>query len=195
MSSALDDVSRSEPANFRVLVAGIGNIFLGSDAFGAEVVRRLAGKLPQTVQVEDFGIRGFDMAYALIDNYETIILVDAIPKPALPGCCAQLNQIPTASIGPTAPVNSRFGAIVFQDDHSATTGECTMCLAIPGKIFEFVPATQSTAALREVRGYGLPDKTPDKTFDQPFENPAPSSVEAFPLPTIRPGALRKSEPS
>jgi len=69
-----------------VLVAGIGNIFLGDDAFGVEVVRRLAGReLPQSVRVADFGIRGFDLAYALQDGYETTILVDACPHGDAPG--------------------------------------------------------------------------------------------------------------
>jgi hydrogenase maturation protease len=69
-----------------ILVAGIGNIFLGDDAFGVEVVRRLANlKLPEAVRVEDFGIRGFDLAYALQDGYQTAILVDACPRGETPG--------------------------------------------------------------------------------------------------------------
>ncbi|MGA3210587.1 MAG: hydrogenase maturation protease [Terriglobales bacterium] len=69
-----------------ILVAGIGNIFLGDDAFGVEVVRRLAGHpLPDGVRVADFGIRGFDLAYALQDGYETTILVDACPHGEAPG--------------------------------------------------------------------------------------------------------------
>lgn len=69
-----------------ILVAGIGNIFLGDDAFGVEVVRRLANtELPAAVQVTDFGIRGFDLAYALQDGYETTILVDACPHGEAPG--------------------------------------------------------------------------------------------------------------
>jgi hydrogenase maturation protease len=69
-----------------ILVAGIGNIFLGDDAFGVEVVRRLASlQLPQSVRVTDFGIRGFDLAYALQDGYETTILVDACPHGQAPG--------------------------------------------------------------------------------------------------------------
>ena len=69
-----------------ILVAGIGNIFLGDDAFGVEVVRRLADrKLPECVRVTDFGIRGFDLAYALQDGYETTILVDACPHGEAPG--------------------------------------------------------------------------------------------------------------
>ena len=64
----------------RILVAGIGNIFLGDDAFGVEVVKRLAAtNLPQGVEVVDFGFRGLDLTYALLDGHQTVILVDAIP--------------------------------------------------------------------------------------------------------------------
>ncbi len=70
----------------RILVAGIGNIFLGDDAFGSEVARRLQRRpLPPDVSVVDFGIRGFDLAYALLDGYEVTILVDATPRGQLPG--------------------------------------------------------------------------------------------------------------
>lgn len=70
----------------RILVAGIGNIFLGDDAFGVEVTRRLSQKqLPDGVRVTDFGIRGFDLAYALLDGYDTTILVDACPRGEAPG--------------------------------------------------------------------------------------------------------------
>lgn len=76
-------VSTQKPT---ILVAGIGNIFLGDDAFGVEVVRRLASReLPSSVRVSDFGIRGFDLAYALQDGYETTILVDACPHGDAPG--------------------------------------------------------------------------------------------------------------
>jgi hydrogenase maturation protease len=70
----------------RILIAGIGNIFLGDDGFGVEVVRRLAHcQLPPDVRVVDFGIRGFDLTYALQDGYETTILVDACPHGEKPG--------------------------------------------------------------------------------------------------------------
>ncbi|MDQ3255284.1 MAG: hydrogenase maturation protease [Acidobacteriota bacterium] len=70
----------------RILIAGIGNIFLGDDAFGSEVARRLAGReLPDEVRVVDFGIRGFDLAYALLDGYEVTIFVDATPRGGEPG--------------------------------------------------------------------------------------------------------------
>lgn len=68
-----------------ILIAGIGNIFLGDDAFGVEVVRRLVGRMPPDVRVEDFGIRGFDLAYALLDGYDAAILIDAMPRGSEPG--------------------------------------------------------------------------------------------------------------
>jgi hydrogenase maturation protease len=70
----------------RILVAGVGNIFLGDDGFGVEVVRRLAKReLPEGVEVVDFGIRGMDLAYALQEGYEVVIFVDAIPRGEKPG--------------------------------------------------------------------------------------------------------------
>src|ERR1700760_131814 len=70
----------------RILVAGIGNIFLGDDAFGVEVARALAMRiLPAGVSVMDFGIRGFDLAYALLDPGNTVILVDALSRGEPPG--------------------------------------------------------------------------------------------------------------
>jgi hydrogenase maturation protease len=69
-----------------ILIAGIGNIFLGDDAFGVEVVQRLASrKLPERVKAIDFGIRGFDLAYALLDGSDVTILVDACPRGDKPG--------------------------------------------------------------------------------------------------------------
>jgi hydrogenase maturation protease len=72
--------------NRRVLVAGVGNIFLGDDGFGVEVARRLAmSPLPEGVKVTDFGIRGVHLAYELCDGYDTAILVDAAPRGGQPG--------------------------------------------------------------------------------------------------------------
>jgi len=70
----------------RILVAGIGNIFLGDDAFGVETVRELLNQeLPDDVQIIDFGIRAYDLAYAITENYEAVILVDAAPRGQVPG--------------------------------------------------------------------------------------------------------------
>jgi hydrogenase maturation protease len=77
--SEAEEVS-AEPV-MTILVAGIGNIFLGDDAFGVEVVKRFAAlEQPKGVKVVDFGIRGFDLTYALIDGADVTILVDACPR-------------------------------------------------------------------------------------------------------------------
>ena len=69
-----------------VLVACVGNIFNGDDAFGVEVARRLSERpLPDCVKVADFGIRGIDLTYALLDDYRTVILVDAAQRGEAPG--------------------------------------------------------------------------------------------------------------
>ena len=69
-----------------VLVAGIGNVFLGDDGFGVEVAQRLAQRpLPKGVRVEDYGIRGYDLAFALMSRPGHVILVDACPRGAAPG--------------------------------------------------------------------------------------------------------------
>jgi hydrogenase maturation protease len=70
----------------QILVAGIGNIFMGDDAFGVEVAQRLAKRsLPDGVKVVDFGIRGIDLTYALLDGYDAVILIDTAQLGAPPG--------------------------------------------------------------------------------------------------------------
>lgn len=90
----------ASPPAPRILVAGIGNIFLGDDGFGVEVARRLSGRpLPEGVVVRDFGIRGMDLAYALRD-YETVVLVDAVPRGGAPGTLYVID----AATDPGGPV-------------------------------------------------------------------------------------------
>ncbi|WP_261554707.1 hydrogenase maturation protease [Frankia tisae] len=77
----------------RTLVAGVGNIFLGDDGFGVEVVRRLdPATLPDGVDVADYGIRGLHLAFALLDGrYDTVIIVDALPTGEPPGTLTVLR--------------------------------------------------------------------------------------------------------
>jgi hydrogenase maturation protease len=74
----------------RILVAGIGNIFLGDDGFGSEVVRN--AEIPQgdssgdsCVRVTDYGISGMHLAYDLLEEWDTLVLVDAVPSRGSPG--------------------------------------------------------------------------------------------------------------
>jgi hydrogenase maturation protease len=70
----------------RILIAGIGNIFFGDDAFGSEVARELMRwTLPEGVSVADFGIRSYDLAFAMMDGVDATILVDAASRGGKPG--------------------------------------------------------------------------------------------------------------
>ncbi len=82
----------------RILVAGIGNIFLGDDGFGVEVVDRLTRRpIPAGAKVVDFGIRGLHLAYELLDGYDALVLVDALPLGDEPGTVALIEaEVPDA---------------------------------------------------------------------------------------------------
>src|SRR5580658_9696888 len=70
----------------RILIAGIGNLFQGDDYFGCQVAQRLAQReWPEGVEVQDFGIRGHDLAYKLLGNYDIVILIDATQRGSVPG--------------------------------------------------------------------------------------------------------------
>ena len=86
----------------RILVAGIGNIFFGDDAFGVEVAGLLRDRrMPDGVRVVDFGIRGLHLAYELLDGFDLLVLVDAMPLGAAPGTVVLFEpDAPTASAAP-----------------------------------------------------------------------------------------------
>jgi hydrogenase maturation protease len=87
----------------RILVAGIGNIFLGDDAFGVEVVGRMVERTwPENVEVIDFGIRGFDLTMALLQDLDLVILVDAAPRGGAPGTLYVIEPDPDEPYDPAA---------------------------------------------------------------------------------------------
>jgi len=90
-----------------ILVAGIGNIFLGDDGFGIEVVRRLASRQhAEGVRIADFGIRGFDLAFALLDDPAATILIDAMPRGEPPGTVYVLEPDLEGDMKSSAPEHS-----------------------------------------------------------------------------------------
>lgn len=89
----------------RLLIAGVGNIFLGDDGFGVEVAGRLAvADLPDWARVVDYGIRGMHLAHDLANGYESMILIDATAQGGAPGTIYVLEPDLTAapSAGPAA---------------------------------------------------------------------------------------------
>ncbi|HZC10101.1 MAG TPA: hydrogenase maturation protease [Mycobacterium sp.] len=71
----------------RILIAGIGNIFLGDDGFGSEVMRHVCGRVNGSdgVRATDYGIGGMHLAYDLLEHWDALVLVDAIPNRGSPG--------------------------------------------------------------------------------------------------------------
>ncbi|HUB54536.1 MAG TPA: hydrogenase maturation protease [Mycobacterium sp.] len=71
----------------RILIAGIGNIFLGDDGFGSEVMRHVCDRVNGSdgVRATDYGIGGMHLAYDLLEDWDALVLVDAIPSRGSPG--------------------------------------------------------------------------------------------------------------
>ncbi|MGW2567285.1 hydrogenase maturation protease [Streptomyces sp. NPDC001537] len=89
----------------RLLVAGVGNIFLADDAFGPEVIQALDRRpLPAEVRVRDFGIRGLDLAYELLAGYDVAVLVDAAARGHRPGTLSLIEpELPDGTAGAAPP--------------------------------------------------------------------------------------------
>lgn len=108
-------VAGTPPDGPRVLVAGVGNIFLGDDGFGVEVARHLdAAAAPAGVKVVDFGIRGVHLAYELLEGYDTLILVDAVSRGDEPGTVSVIEHI--------AGGDSEGGTLEAMDAHGMDPG-------------------------------------------------------------------------
>ena len=96
--------SRSATSATRVLVAGIGNVFLGDDGFGVALADRLARReLPAGVEVVDYGIRGMDLAYALVDGWDAVVLLDARRAAARPARCTSSSPSSTTARSRSTP--------------------------------------------------------------------------------------------
>lgn len=88
----------------RILVAGIGNVFLGDDGFGVALADRLARRvLPAGVEVVDYGIRGMDLAFAILEGYDAVVLLDATPRGGAPGTLYVIEVDPDQKADITSP--------------------------------------------------------------------------------------------
>jgi hydrogenase maturation protease len=129
----------------RVLVAGIGNIFLGDDGFGVEVVRRLAEQpLPDWVQVADYGISGLHLAYDLLGGYHTTILVDAASRGGEPGTVYVIELAGPADV--FSPAEAVTGSADVFSPAEAVTGSAEVfspAEAVTGPAEVFSPAEAS----------------------------------------------------
>jgi len=99
----------------RILVAGVGNVFLRDDAFGVEVVKLLAERpQPAGVQIKDYGIRGVHLVYELLDGYDLLVLVDAAPRGEAPGTVTVLEvELPSPGAQPVIDAHSLTPDAIF----------------------------------------------------------------------------------
>lgn len=100
-----------------VLIAGLGNLFLGDDAFGVEVVQRMQGRpMREGVQIADFGICGIDLTYALLDGVDLAILVDATQRGGPPGSLYLLDA--SSSLQPGEEAERTSSGALFLSPHA-----------------------------------------------------------------------------
>lgn len=86
----------------KVLAAGIGNVFFGDDGFGVEVADRLAcAPMPDGVRLGEYGIRGVHLAYELLDGYDVLVLIDALPMGEPAGTVAVVDVDPADVTSPS----------------------------------------------------------------------------------------------
>ncbi len=141
------------------LVAGIGNVFLSDDAFGVEVAQRLAQRpLPEGVRAEDYGIRGIHLAYELLEGYDTLVLIDAVPIGEPPGTLAviepELDAVGTDPGDPAGAADADADGAPMLDAHTMSPDIVLATLArLGGSVGRIVIVGCQPADLRE--GIGL----------------------------------------
>lgn len=107
----------TEPGhNPRILVAGMGNVLRGDDAFGVILARRLATMdLPTGVDVVESGIAGIGLVQELIAGYDALLILDAVARGRPPGTLALLSP----QVGDGAQLTDWQRHELFADMHQA----------------------------------------------------------------------------
>ncbi|MDP9240334.1 MAG: hydrogenase maturation protease [Actinomycetota bacterium] len=175
----------------RILVAGIGNIFLSDDGFGSEAARRLAAiDLPDGVSVVDYGIRGMHLAYDLLDGYDALVIIDAMPqKGGLPGDVAVME------IGPEDLGTGDFDAHGMEPTAVlASLGNLGGTLPItyvvgcqPGDLDENIGLTPPVAAAVDVAVKAVLNLLDNQLADIPARQPAQPAEHARATANTREG--------
>lgn len=144
----------------RVLVAGVGNVFCGDDGFGVAVVERLSReRLPDGVEVRDYGIRGVHLAYQMLDPYDLVVLVDTMQRDGEPGTVYVVEPEP-----PAEPESA--GAEVLMDAHDMT----------PDAILALVPKLGGTIGPVLVVGCEPEDLGPGMELSEPVARSVDEAV-------------------
>ncbi|WP_435192457.1 hydrogenase maturation protease [Nonomuraea sp. bgisy094] len=148
-----------------VLVAGVGNVFLGDDGFGVEVARRLLSEagLPEGVVVADFGIRGIHLAYELLTGYDEVILIDAVPMDEPPGTLTVLEP----ALDEAGPVDDVLARGALTDAHGMT----------PDAIFGLLRAFGVTTGRILLVGCRPADTSPGMELSEAVARAVPHAAE------------------
>ncbi|MEV8635447.1 hydrogenase maturation protease [Streptosporangium sp. NPDC051023] len=148
----------------RILVAGVGNIFFGDDGFGVEVARVLGNAgLPEEVVVADFGIRGVHLAYELLAGYDSLILVDAVPRGERPGTLSVIEP----RIGQGLPAGDPLMRGALGDAHGMT----------PDAIFALLGALGVGTGRILLVGCEPEDTSPGMELSVPVAHAVPQAVD------------------
>jgi hydrogenase maturation protease len=143
----------------RILVAGIGNIFLGDDGFGSEVLRHVVDRVNGTdgVRATDYGIGGMHLAYDLLEDWDALVLVDAIPDR---GSSGTLHVFEADHGSPDAPAGV--------DAHGMD----------PATVFASLRALGGTAPRTIVVGCEVADVAEGMGLSEPVQAAVPEAVQA-----------------
>jgi hydrogenase maturation protease len=147
----------------RILIAGIGNIFLGDDGFGSEVLRQVCGQVTGAVRVSgevravDYGIGGMHLAYDLLENWDALVLVDAVPSRGSPGTVHMFEADHGSSVSPAG-----------LDAHGMD----------PATVFASLRALGGTAPRTIVVGCEVADVTDRMGLSEPVQAAIPEAVRA-----------------
>ncbi len=143
----------------RILIAGIGNIFLGDDGFGPEVLRRVFDRVngSDAVRATDYGIGGMHLAYDLLEDWDALVLVDAIPNR---GSSGTVHVFEADHGSPDAPAGL--------DAHGMD----------PATVFASLRALGGTAPRTIVVGCEVADVADGMGLSEPVEAAVPEAVRA-----------------
>jgi hydrogenase maturation protease len=143
----------------RILIAGIGNIFLGDDGFGPEVMRHVCERVNgfDGVRATDYGIAGMHLAYDLLEDWDALVIVDAIPDRGSPGTVH-----------------------VFEADHGSPDAPAGLDAhgMDPATVFASLRALGGTAPRTIVVGCEVADVTDEMGLSVPVEAAVPEAVRA-----------------
>ncbi|MBV8180280.1 MAG: hydrogenase maturation protease [Mycobacterium sp.] len=143
----------------RILIAGIGNIFLGDDGFGSEVMRHVCGRVNGSdgVHATDYGIGGMHLAYDLLEDWDALVLVDAIPSRGSPGTVH-----------------------VFEADHGSPDAPAGLDAhgMDPATVFASLRALGGTAPRTFVVGCEVADVADGMGLSEPVQAAVPEAVRA-----------------